>query len=851
MRIQFLIIFLIASHLGAGQNYFYKQYAPFSEKVPAPSKFLGYEIGEFHTRHDQIISYFKSLDEASENAMYIEYGKTYEGRPLSMLVISSAENLKNLENIRKQHLASIDKYDETTSKNLPLVINMGYSVHGNEPSTSEAALLTAYTLLASNQKSVMDYLKHAVIFIDPAINPDGRERHTQWANMYRAEHLVSDNADVEHNENWPRGRVNHYWFDLNRDWLLAIHPESRSKLEWYHQWYPNVIGDFHEMGTNSSFFFEPMKTNGSKNPIMPKENYVDLNNIFGDYYVKAMDSIGSLYFTKEVFDGTYPGYGSSYGDLQGGLALLFEQASSRGHVQQTPYGDMTFSFTIRNQYVAGMSTIQAAIDNKGKLRKYQTDFFKSALTNAETDKIKSYSFGKGSDPNLMKAFIDKLLIHKVKVYYNKEKSGYIVPTKQAQYRMVQTFFETYQVYHDSVFYDASAWSVANFYNIKYQGDKVLPIFGDEIKSNSELVKSPTVSRSDYGYMIDWNDSNAAGALHYLQNKGLVLATSFRPYSVKTSGGKTFNANYGTLMLPVAKQKMTADEIFSHMQEVQNKFQIPIYDLPTGYSVQGVDVGSRHVQALEKPSVVMLIGEGTSAYEAGEVWHHFDQRLKMPVTKVMLHRFKSLDLSKYNSLVLVSGNYSGLDSVDIKKIGSWVSQGNTLIASGTAVSWAIKNKLVKEKLVEGPKKDKSMLARLPFDQADEIMGKESLGGVILKSVIDITHPIGFGYTTKDIPVYKNNTVWLSPSESEYSTISKYTSAPHVDGYISNNIMNDYLKHAASCVVSQIGQGRAILFADNPLFRGSWYSTDRMFTNAIFFGKLIRVPSRIMYEEDENR
>ena len=180
------------------------------------------------------------------------------------------------------------------------------------------------------------------IFIDPVINPDGRDRHSHWANMYKGDPLVADPLDAEHNEVWPGGRTNHYWFDLNRDWLLGIHPESRGKLNWYHKWYPNVVTDFHEMGSQSTYFFEPMKTNGSLNPIMPKENYTTLNEMFGNYFSKALDSIGSFYFTKEVFDGTYPGYGSSYPDLQGGLGLLFEQASSRGHIQETPTGPITF-----------------------------------------------------------------------------------------------------------------------------------------------------------------------------------------------------------------------------------------------------------------------------------------------------------------------------------------------------------------------------------------------------------------------------------------------------------------------------------------------------------------------------
>lgn len=836
-----VVLFLSIIKEGRAQNYFYGQYAPFRSSISSPEQFLGYQIGDFHTRHDQIVSYFKELDRQSDEAKLITYGKTYEGRPLVMLVISSSKNLQNLNNIQKEHAKAIEERSIGNTDNQPLIVNLAYSVHGNEPSTCEAALLTAYTLLASESPAVKTYKENAVIFIDPTINPDGRERNTQWANMYRAEQLVADNDDAEHNEAWPRGRTNHYWFDLNRDWYLAIHPESRGKLEWYHQWYPNVVTDFHEMGTNSSFFFEPMKTNGSKNPIMPKDNYTTFNDLFAKHFVKTMDSIGSLYFTKEVFDGTYPGYGSSYGDLQGALALLFEQASSRGHVQETPYGDLTFAFTIRNQFQMGMTTLMASMESKDKLQKYQIDFFKSALTNASIDKVKAYTFPKSTNFNRDKAFIDKILIHKVKVYHNATKTGYIVPTNQPQYRMVQSFFETYSSYQDSVFYDASAWSLGNFYGVNYASDKVGITLGNEIKSIKDLTNATSLVKSNYAYIIDWDDSNAAALLAQLQKMEIVLAPTFSPFSIKV-GQDVKNINYGSLLLAVQKQKKTSEEIFELLKSQQSKYDVQIHAISSGYSTSGVDLGSGQIKALKNVKPLLLIGQGTSSYEAGEVWHHFDQKLQMPITKVEVAEFRRLNLTKYNTIILVSGSYNFMDSAQISKLKSWVNSGNTLITIGSASSWAITNQLVKEKIVTMPKeKEPKPLVRKSYVNANEILGKESLGGAIFKAEIDMTHPIGFGYKESQIPVYKNNTVWLSPSENEYSTVSKYTSNPQIDGYISTKNMDNFIKNAASCIVSSSGGGRVVMFADDPIFRGSFYSTERMFTNAVFFGQHITIPS----------
>ncbi|MGB5481803.1 MAG: M14 family zinc carboxypeptidase [Eudoraea sp.] len=435
-----LVCFLLCSCLTFSQDYFLKKYQPFNSNIPSPEEFLGYGIGERHTRHDLIVAYLQKLAELSDRASIHEYGKTHEGRKLVILTITTPDNLSNIESIKERHLAFTDPSKSSSpDASLPIFINLGYNVHGNEPSSSEAALLSAYTFVASENPEILNYITNAVIFIDPTINPDGRDRHTQWANSYQGNPLVADPQDAEHNEYWPGGRTNHYWFDLNRDWLLAINPESRGKLKWYHELYPNVVTDFHEMGSQSTYFFEPMKANGSLNPIMPKKNYEDLNNLFGNYFAKALDSIGSFYFTKEAFDGTYPGYGSSYPDIQGGLGLLFEQASSRGHKQKTAFGEITFPFTIRNQYTSSITTVKAAVENKDYLRSYQKEFFKTAMMNSAIKGVQGYSFGDRYDKNRIKAFIDKLLIHKIDVYkYGND--SYVVPTSQPQYRMVQTMF---------------------------------------------------------------------------------------------------------------------------------------------------------------------------------------------------------------------------------------------------------------------------------------------------------------------------------------------------------------------------------------------------------------------------
>jgi len=834
-KLVFLLFFsVIVSSSSQAQDYFFKDKAPFNKVIPTPEEFLGYPIGEQHTRHDLIVAYFYKLAEVSDRATIEVYGKTHEQRKLVMLTVSSPKNLSNLESIKNQHLAFVDPNKNPKNYNdVPVFIQLGYNVHGNEPSSSEAALLTAYTLVASTNSEVINYLNKSIIFIDPTINPDGRDRHTQWANQFKAKALVSDNIDAEHNEAWPRGRTNHYWFDLNRDWLLGVHPESQGKLKWMHSWYPNVVTDFHEMGTNSNHFFEPMKPIGSLDPIMPKENYEDLNDLFAPYFSSALDKIGSFYYTKESFDGTYPGYGSSYPDLQGGLALLFEQASSRGHVQDTDYGKMTFAFTIRNQYTSGFATIKAAVENIAFLRKYQQTFFKTAILQKAKTGFAGYEFGDDYDMNRNKAFIEQLLSHKIKVY--KKGKKFVVPLKQAQHRMVQTMFETYSKYRDSVYYDASAWSVANFYNMKSKGLKSVKL-GAEIKSVNGIVNNTKIKKASYAYILDWDDYYTPAALYYMQSKGLTVASAFKPFTISTNNGnKSFN--YGSLLIPISKQKKSSAEVYKIVSAAQTKYDIPVFGTNSGYSIKGIDLGSNNFRALTKPKVAMLVGEGVNSLEAGEVWHLLDTRIDMPITKVRMNNFRRANLDKYNTLVMVSGNYSQLDSIQRLKLKNWVSKGNTIVTIAGGSKWLIDKKIVKESLTKKSKvkdKKKEEIKRLPFVDARENKGRERVGGIILEVDLDLTHPLGFGYRSEKLPVYKNNMIFLSPSKNAYATVAKYTNNPHIDGFITQKNLDTFIKPSASLLVSKIGKGRAVLFADNPNFRGAWYGTNKLFLNALFLG-----------------
>jgi len=853
LKYYLIIIFIVVYSIQSNsQNYYFKDYQPFNKDIPSPEEFLGYPIGAYHTRHDLVVAYLEKLAQLSDKASMYIYGKTNENRKLTMLTITSSENLKNIEAIQKKHLQVVDRNTNITDfSDLPIFINMAYGVHGNEPSSTEAAMLTAYTLIASENPVVKEYLNKTIVFLDPTINPDGRDRHTNWANTYRGNPLIADGNDIEHNEGWPRGRTNHYWFDLNRDLLLGIHPESNARIKWYHEWYPNVVTDFHEQGTSSTYFFEPKNMSASMNPVTPAENRDVLNWAFAEQFAQDLDKIGSLYFTDEVYDSTYPGYGSTYMDLQGSLALLFEQASSRGHLQETPTGDMSFQFTIRNQYVSSIATIKAAIKNKDLLYNYQNKFFSKAIEKGSKSRIKGYVFGDNYDQNRTKSFLDMLLKHKIEVYNLdsdlkinnksfKAGNGYVVPTRQSQYYMVQSIFETFDKYRDSVYYDASSWSLVNFYNMKHAQLAKVPGLGIQVSRENNVIELEAFQKSDYGYLVSWDDYNSPAVLYELLNKEVIVKTSQKPFTMQANN-KEVNFNRGTFFIPVQGQGIASDSLYSVVNSVTSKYKVQAFGVNTGMTKMGKGngLGSRSLVAIKKPKAMMLVEGGVSSYEAGEVWHLFEQRLHMPITKVPERNFFRTDLDRYNVIIMVSGNYKLLDKNNIEKLKTWVSKGNTLITSARASSWAVKNKLVNEKLVTVKKDSSKQTERMDYADARGFKGKQNIGGAIFEVDLDLTHPIGFGYHNKKLPVYKNNTVWLMPSKSKFSTVAKYTKNPHIDGYVTKENL-ELMSRSASIIVNKMGKGRVVLFADNPNFRGSWFGTNKLFMNAVFFGSIIRVP-----------
>ena len=834
-------LFLMLSFLLVqGQaNYFYPNKGNFDASIPTPEQFLGYAIGEQHTRHDRIVAYLKELDRLSDKVSFEIIGETFERRAQVVAIFSSPENHKNIEQIRLQHLSN---QTNGTNNKVPLVIHLAYNVHGNEPSSSEAALLTAYYLTASQSEQTKEWLNNMIITLDPVINPDGRDRHTHWANMHKGTPPVADPNDREHNEIWPGGRFNHYWFDLNRDWFLGTFPETRNRINFFHKWRPYVQTDHHEMGTNSTFYFDPGKES-SNNPIVPDYLYKNIYPKFGEYFTKATNSIGSMYFTKEAFDKLYPGYGSSYINFYGGAGFLFEQGSSRGHVQETTTIPITFGFTIRNQFTASLATITASLAEKESLIEMRKQFYVTAKQQATNSIIKGYSFGDAKDFNRTKAFIDLLLLHKIDIYKVPNSTDYFVPTAQDNYIMVKSIFENQITYKDSTFYDASTWSLIHAYGLPFTEVKSSMVLAEKVNAPLVLNNTPIV-KSNYAYLVSNTDYNIHQFIYALQNEGVFVQTATRTFSTNING-ENKNFGYGSIIISVQQQKVDADILYNIISKASVAANIKVHTVSTGFSNSGIDLGSNYIKTLKKPEAAMIIGNGVAASEAGEIWHLLDQRLHMPITKIDILNFSRVRLERYNTLVMVSGAYNFLDKNSVDKIKAWVQNGNTLITIKSGADWAIKNGFTKFKLAVDSSTTKG---RLDYDKASDMEGAKALGGSIFSIDLDTTHPIGYGFSKRKVSVYKNNSTFFQNSTSAYNTIAQYTNTPLVGGYLHPNSLK-MIKNSPSILVGAEGSGRVILFADEPNFRGTWYGTNKLFLNALFLGSIMAAPGADYSEEED--
>ena len=815
--------------------------------IPKPEDVIGHKIGDRHTRTSQIVDYYESIASVSDRVALDDHARSHEGRRLIHAIVTHPDNHKNLENIRIENVKISDMPNQMKNKNLdkmPLVAYLGFSIHGDEASGAEAAVLLLHHLAAGQGDEIDQILRNTIIIIDPMFNPDGRDRFANWANGNRGIVPTTDTQDREHNQPWPRGRTNHYLFDLNRDWMPVTQPESQGRVKLFHHWRPQFLLDVHEMGRNSTFFFQP-GIKSRTNPNTPKEG-VELTYKIAPFFAKRLDDIQSMYYSEQSYDDFYYGKGSTYGDIHGSVGILFEQGSSRALETESNQGKLTYAFTVRNQYMATLGAIDGLVALRKEFLRYQRDFYATSSAVATKNKIKGYLINLKENRTRVQMLVKTLQSHRVDAYtlkkpitvkgkrFNKGEAV-IIPTNQPQTRFIAGVMEKVTAFEDSLFYDVSAWTLplafgVDYYEVKQKPDAFL---GAKLKAmnldGGELVGGKATS----AYLMPWNRYFNPKSLYSILDRGILPRITTAPFSAEVAG-KSMQFKRGTIVIPVVQRdadaRITAAELHRLMEKLVSEDHVQIYATNSSSTPSGPDLGGAFQGVLKKPHVALLSGAGTSAYGSGEIWHLIDNRMNIPVSRLNAENLNRNKLSKYNTIIFPDGYYSKLDSTDVNHLKEWVSSGGTLISVQSGSKWIVDNNVIDEELVENQK----LALDIPYDQVRLVTGAQRIGGAIFNINIDNTHPLGYGYRNKH-PVFRRGYTFFKLSESAAANVGRYTNKPLLSGYVSEEKLAG-IKDTASIIAKKQGSGHVVMFADNPAFRAFWYGTNGLLLNAIFFGHI---------------
>jgi hypothetical protein len=814
----------------------------FSDSVPNPADVLGHEIGSTHTRPDQVVRYFETVAARSDRVKVEYHGATYEGRPLVHAFVSSPANLRRLDTIRRENLRLSDHPDQVTDDELgkmPVIVNMGYSVHGNEASGTEAAVLLLYYLAAGSGNPVDRVLEHCVVILDPMLNPDGRARFVEWVNANRGRVANADPEDREHREPWPGGRTNHYWFDLNRDWLPVQLKESRGRLQLFQEWRPQLVTDFHEMGSNSTFFFQPGVPTRN-NPNTPKRN-LELTRRIGKFHAKYLDRIGSLYYSEENYDDFYYGKGSTYPDINGSIGILFEQASSRGLLRQTDLGTLDFGFTIRNQFTASLSSLDAAVTLGKELLSNQRDFYRESLAIARKNSVRAWVFGDDHPGGRSEPLTDVLLRHGIDVYQLtrdltvgdhtfKTGQSWIVPELQRQSRLLDVLMERVTEFRDTTFYDISSWTLplAFAVNASQVSEKLDNYLGAPVREPVQAAGSVSGPNDPYAYLMNWNHYRAPEALYRLQAAGVAARSLTRSVTV-SSAGSLRTVGGPTIVIPATQKDLSHGKVRELVEQAARETGVSFIGADTGLTDDGPDLGGPSSIPLETPKIALLCGSGTSSSQAGEAWFVLNERAGIPISLLDQDRLGSVDLSSYNTIVMPGGSYGSISEQEAGKLREWTHQGGLLIAFQGAVHSLIAGQVINEQLRETPK----TTDEVPYDQVESSRRARQVPGSIFEAQLDTTHPLASGLPSK-LPVFRDSSLLIEPSKIPGANVAVYGQEPLLSGYAASESLNQ-IAGSAAVIARRAGRGHVVLFADDPNFRVFWYGTGQLFYNAVFLGQ----------------
>lgn len=815
-----------------------------AQKIQSPAEFLGYQLGSQFTPHERIAGYFGYIAQASKNVKLTQYGKTSEGRPLLTAFVASDENIGKLEEIRQNNLRLTGLTTGAGSTDFPAIVWLSYNIHGNEPSSSEAAMEMLYEMADPSDTKTKNWLKNMVVVIDPCQNPDGRERYVNFYNPIHTTPPDADPAAREHRETWPGGRYNHYDFDMNRDWAWQTQKESQEKLALYNQWLPQVHVDFHEQSYNAPYYFAPAAEPFHKN-ITPWQR--EFQTTIGKNNAKYFDQNGWLYFTKQEFDLLYPSYGDTYPLYNGSIGMTFEQGGiGAGLAVKTASGDtLTLADRVAHHLTTSLSTVETASANSKKLVDEFKKFFDRAksnppgefktyvVKNENSDNLKAlaklldknsirYGFGGGNTVSGFNYFSGKT------EKFNVEANDMVITSAQPKAVLLNVLMEPKTFMSDSNTYDITAWSLPYVYGLKTYGIK------EALKPQSALMKTtePVYDQNSaaYAYVAAWKSVEDVKFLAALLQNNIKVRVTEKSF---TAAGKSFDP--GSLIIARAGNKASEKTFDAAVQTIAKTFNRNLTPLSSGFVEKGNDLGFSTVHAISKPKIMLVTGEGVSAAAFGEVWFYFENELHYPVSLVNAKDLNRVKWSDYDVAVFPDGNYPDFPAEDLQ---SWVSSGGKLVLMENAIAKVAGKKSFGLKLKEDPKPDadaKPGAKKKPyeqiktFDARDRNAISDNIAGAIYKINIDNTHPLGFGFPDYYYTLKGDDKLYNFLEDGwNVGTIRK-------DGYVAGfagQKAKAHLQEGLLLGVQDMGRGTVVYLADDPLFRSFWENGKLLFGNAVF-------------------
>lgn len=815
--------------------------AAYAQKIQSPDEFLGYKLGDQFTPHYRIVDYFKYVAQASKNVKLQQFGSTNEGRPLLAMFIASDENIGRLEEIRHNNLRLAGIESGTAIANAPVITWLSYNVHGNEPASSEAAMWTLYDMVDPSNTRTQAWLKNSVVVIDPCLNPDGRDRYVHFYNSVRGAVPDANPASREHVEPWPGGRVNHYYFDLNRDWAWQAQKETQARVGLFNQWLPEVHVDYHEQGYNAPYYFAPAAEPYHKDITQWQR---DFQVTIGKNNAKYFDQNGWMYFTKQEFDLLYPSYGDTYPLYNGSIGMTYEQGGiSAGLAVLTRSGDtLTFAQRIAHHHSTGLSTIETASVNSQKLLDEFKKFFDNSRTNPPGE-YKTYIIKNDNNNNIntLATMLGRNGIQYGFGLANKAVTGYdyftgkteqytvgpndlVVNAYQPKAVLLHVLLEPRTFIADSNTYDITAWALPYAFGLKAYGVK------ESLKPASAtwgvLKAQQLVNTHAYAYVASWQSVGDVKFLAALLKKKIKVRYSEKPFE---AGGKQFRA--GSLLIARASNdQANFDQVVTQTAAELNEDLTP---LSSGFVDKGNDLGSDAIHYIRQPRVMLLAGDDVNSEAMGEVWHLFEAQIGYPITLVKYENLGRARLGDYDVIICPDGRYDDFPS---EKLQGWIRDGGKLIAIDNAVAllagkngFGIKKKDDK-KDDKADTKDKGKPTVKIYADRDRDAIRSMIPGAIFKLNLDNTHPLGFGLPNYYYSLKLNDDIYelLGDDGWNVGTVKKDSYTSGFAGAVSKQKINNGLLLG----VQSMGRGSVVYMVDDPLFRSFWENGKLLFCNAVF-------------------